>query len=88
MKSGGRYTKDSRWSRDSLSNLKFGTHAENMRMDRGNNHSFKGTENKNSRLSEEQVKEIRRIYMGRVRRKWGAKELEVRHFRNANFKSS
>lgn len=46
-----------------LENLAWGTHAENMKMDRGNNHSFRGEENKNSKLSLPIIREIREKYV-------------------------
>lgn len=46
-------------------NLKWATHAENMAMDRGNNHSHKGERNRNSKLTTAQVREIRIAYDSR-----------------------
>jgi hypothetical protein len=59
-------------------NLKWGTHAENMAMDRGNNHSHKGEDNPNSKLSPEAVKEIRSAYERRTNQRWGRKTLAAK----------
>lgn len=56
-------------------NLRWGTHAENMAMDRGNNHSHKGEINPNSKLTEENVREIREVYDKRTSDKWGCRKL-------------
>ena len=45
-----------------LSNLKWATHAENMRMDHGHNHAHKGERNRNSKLTEQQVRHVREVY--------------------------
>lgn len=60
-------------------NLKWGTHAENMAMDRGNNHSHKGEENPNSKLTEEAVREIRAAYQGSKGLQWGRRALARKH---------
>ena len=60
-------------------NLRWGTHAENMAMDRGNNHSHKGESNKNSKLTAENVREIREAYDNRKpRTNWGCKKFADR----------
>lgn len=58
-----------------LDNLGFGTHAENMKLDRGNNHSFRGEENKNAKLNEVSVKTIKIAYLNRTSFHWGRKKL-------------
>jgi hypothetical protein len=58
-----------------VENLSWGLHHENMRSDRGNNHSRKGEINRNSKLTEEQVLVIRNQYEQRTTYKWGAKAL-------------
>lgn len=65
-------------SDNSPDNLRWGTHADNMEMDRGNNHSFKGTENRNSKLSEAQVLAIKQAYQNRQSSKWGRAELAAK----------
>lgn len=69
---------DGNGSNNILANLKFGTHIDNMAMDRGHNHSFKGEANKNSKLSEIDVAEIRRIYESRNSHQWGRRDLAER----------
>jgi hypothetical protein len=56
-------------------NLAWGSHTENMKMDRGNNHSHAGAANKNSKLTEEIVKEIRDAYDNRLTGSWGRRAL-------------
>ncbi|MDD5358248.1 MAG: HNH endonuclease [Candidatus Nanoarchaeia archaeon] len=66
---------DNNRTNNNKNNLKWGTHAENMGMDHGNNHSYKNEKNPNSKLSTEQVKMIRDKYDNRTRSKWGRREL-------------
>lgn len=56
------------------SNLRWGSHLENMNMDRGNNHSHKNESNPNSKLTKEQVAEIRKAYDQRNSSKWGRRK--------------
>lgn len=60
---------------NNLTNLKWGSHKENMFMDRGNNHSFKGDKNPNSKLTSKDIKKIRNIYKNRNSFFWGKRKL-------------
>ena len=57
------------------SNLKWGTHAENMEMDRGNNHSHACHNNPNRKLTAAAVNEIRQAFDTRNGFRWGGKAL-------------
>jgi hypothetical protein len=59
-----------------LLNLKWGSHSENMAMERGNTLlSHKGEKNPNNKLSTQDVLEIREAYSSRVSYKWGRRSL-------------
>lgn len=58
-----------------IENLRWGSHAENMAMDRGNNHAHKGVRNPNRKLTMAAVNEIRRTYDNRTSHFWGATKL-------------
>jgi len=61
------------------SNLKWGTHAENMAMDRGNNHAHKGEQNPNVKVTEEMVREIRAAYDSKTSKNWGRRTLSRKY---------
>jgi hypothetical protein len=61
-----------------LENLAWMTHAENMGMDKGNNHAHRGECNPNAKLTRFQVKEIRDTYEHRTSYKWGAAKLALK----------
>lgn len=56
-------------------NLRWGTHAENMALDKGNNHAHRGSANPNVRVSHADVERIRAAYANRKHRHWGRKAL-------------
>jgi hypothetical protein len=58
-----------------IGNLQWGSHIENMKMDHGNNHSFEGEKNENSKLTIAQVKHIRAVYNHRATCQWGREKL-------------
>ena len=62
-------------------NLRWGTHAENMAMDRGNNHAHKREHNPNAKLSSAAVVEIRAAcpHPARAGQKWGVKHLAKKY---------
>ena len=66
---------DNNPSNNTPENLKWGTHADNMAMDRGNNHAHKGSDNKNSKLSIEDVTRIIEQYRSRTGHQWGRRKL-------------
>lgn len=72
---------DNNTSNNLLSNLRWGTHEENMYMDRGRNHSHRGEKNPNAKLTTKQVSIIRQAYQRRKSCHWGmtslAKELKI-----------
>lgn len=61
-----------------ISNLKWGTHAENMRPDVGNNHSHKGESNPNRKLSLSQIGEIRTAFLNKRGNAYGMKGFAAR----------
>ena len=56
-------------------NLVWATHAENMAMDRGNNHAHRRTQNPSAKLTEADVASIRHAYQQRRSSFWGRRDL-------------
>lgn len=67
-------------SNNSLANLRWGTHRENMAMDHGNNHAHRRGSNPNAKVTEKDVMEIRSAYSRREKKyaKWGLFEFSKR----------
>ena len=60
---------------NAASNLRWGSHAENMAMSLGESHSHKGESNGNARINREIVEAIRRAYDARSGVRWGRRHL-------------
>ena len=70
---------DSNPENNRADNLKWGSHAENMAMDRGNGHSHPGEENSNAKLSLAAVADIRSAFANLRNGKWGRNTLAKKY---------
>lgn len=70
---------DSIRKNNAASNLRWGSRSENMKMDIGNNHSHKGSSNKNSKITKSAVIAIRNAFKNKNGYHWGVKELAKKY---------